>query len=98
MGVAVGVGDGVAVGIGVAVGSGVLPGSWATVVAASMEGGGRVGTAVANPVGARVGSGGRDAAVSKPQPVNPHNPTIIPSQIVTYFLIAPNCIKITPNW
>lgn len=99
MGVAVGVGDGVAVdvGVGVSVGSGVWVGSWATGVAASMEGGGKVETAVAKPVGIKVGSGGKDAAVSIPQPVNKSKPTIMPSQIVTNFLIAPNCIKTTQN-
>lgn len=99
MGVAVGVfvGVAVAVGVGVSVGSNVRVGRRATGVAASMEGGGRVGTAVARPVGIKVGSGGRDAAVSSPQPVNKSRLTMMPSQIVTKFLIAPNCIKSTRN-
>jgi hypothetical protein len=100
MGVAVGVGDGVAVdvGIGMVVDSGVWLGSWETIVVASMEGGGMVGTAVAKPVGAKVGGGGRDTAVSRPQPTNKSTPTITPSPIVTDFLIAPNCIKSSLNW
>jgi len=100
MGVAVGVGDGVAVGVGddIAVGAGVFAGSCATVVAASMEGGGNVGTAVAKPVGIKVGSGGSDAAVSNPQPVNTNMPIIMPSHMVTNFLIAPNCTKTVPVW
>jgi hypothetical protein len=92
MGVAVGVGDGVAVAVGVsdeiAVGSGNWTGSWATEVAASMEGGGSVGTAVAKPVGARVGSGGKDTAVSRPQPVSPNSPAKIISQMAASIFIA----------
>ncbi len=101
MGVAVGVDDGVTVivGAGVVVTVGVWVGSGDTVgVAALTEGGGRLGTAVAKPVGTSVGRGGSETAVSRPQPVNANNATSAPSQIVINFFIRPNCIKTTPNW
>src|SRR5690606_33116349 len=99
MGVAVGVGEGDGVMVGVTVGSSVAVGSWTTGVALATAvpsftvGGGRVGTAVANPVGAAVGRGGREAAVFSPQPVNKNRPKMVPSQSVRCFFIAADCTK-----